>query len=107
MKKNNKSKSEDCKLKIKQKMRTGYKPFFAIFIIDCYRRLISPLFPSCCRYYPTCSAYTREAIIRFGFFRGSYLGIKRILRCNPFFKGGIDYVPQDFSFFRKKTDKHN
>lgn len=73
----------------------------SILLIDFYRKFISPLFPSCCRYYPTCSAYTKEAIIRFGFFKGTYLGIKRICRCNPFFKGGIDKVPEKFSFFKK------
>ena len=78
------------------------KPRLSIFLIDCYQTRISPLFPSCCRYYPSCSAYTREAIIRFGFLKGFYLGLKRILRCNPLFKGGVDYVPQSFSFFKRK-----
>lgn len=75
---------------------------FCVFLIDQYRRFISPLFPSTCRFYPTCSTYSREAFIRFGFFKGLYLSLKRIFKCNPFGKGGIDYLPEKFSFFNKK-----
>lgn len=71
-------------------------------LIKFYMRFISPLFPSCCRYYPTCSAYALEALSRFGLFKGLYLSIKRILKCNPFFKGGVDPVPQTFSFFKNR-----
>jgi len=46
-----------------------------------------------CKYYPTCSNYAKEAIERFGTIKGSFLSIKRILKCNPFSKGGIDLVP--------------
>lgn len=46
-----------------------------------------------CKYYPTCSDYAIIALERFGFFKGSFLSIKRILKCNPFSKGGIDLVP--------------
>ena len=61
-------------------------------IIDIYQKL--PLHShSKCKYYPTCSNYTKEAIIKYGGFKGSILGIKRILRCNPFSKGGVDLVP--------------
>ncbi len=69
-----------------------------IFSIRGYQRLISPLFPPCCKYYPTCSAYALEALNKFGIIKGSYLSIKRILKCNPFSKGGIDKVPDKFSF---------
>ena len=66
-----------------------------IFLISGYRRLISPLFPPSCRFQPTCSQYAMEAIEKFGAFRGSWLAIKRILRCHPFHPGGYDPVPSD------------
>ena len=63
-------------------------------MISFYQRKISPLFPPRCRYYPTCSQYTYEAVERYGFFLGTALGTLRILRCNPLFKGGVDPVPE-------------
>ncbi|MGP1458634.1 MAG: membrane protein insertion efficiency factor YidD [Treponema sp.] len=66
---------------------------FFCFFIRVYQKCISPLFPSCCRYTPTCSQYALEAIKKYGAGKGSFLAIKRILRCNPFFKGGYDPVP--------------
>lgn len=66
-------------------------------LIRFYQKFISPIFPPSCRYYPTCSQYGYEAIERFGALRGGFLTIKRILRCNPFFKGGYDPVPLDWS----------
>ena len=62
-------------------------------LIRFYRSVISPLKPPCCRFLPTCSAYALEAIARYGAAKGSFLSVKRILRCNPFFKGGYDPVP--------------
>ena len=59
-----------------------------------YRRNISPMFPPCCRFRPTCSAYALEAFSKRGFFVGLYLTVTRILRCNPFSKGGYDPVPE-------------
>ena len=62
-------------------------------LIRFYRSVISPLEPPCCRFVPTCSAYALEAIARYGASKGGFLSVKRILRCNPFFKGGYDPVP--------------
>ncbi len=64
-----------------------------ILPIKFYRKFISPLFPQTCRFYPTCSAYALEAVEKHGFFKGGFLSIKRILKCHPFHKGGIDLVP--------------
>lgn len=62
-------------------------------LIRGYQLLISPVLGSNCRFYPSCSSYTLEAIERHGPLRGSWLGIRRILRCHPFSDGGIDPVP--------------
>lgn len=66
-------------------------------LIRFYQHFISPLTPPSCRYYPTCSRYAAQAIERFGALRGGYLAVRRILRCHPFCKGGIDPVPEHFS----------
>ena len=62
-------------------------------IIRFYQYGISPLLGPNCRFTPTCSQYTFDAILEYGVVKGTYLGIKRILRCNPFHKGGFDPVP--------------
>jgi len=63
-------------------------------LIDGYRRFVSPLLPPLCRFEPSCSAYGREAILRHGALKGSLLAAWRILRCNPFCRGGrYDPVP--------------
>jgi uncharacterized protein len=70
----------------------------AIFLIDIYKATISPtlvrLFGDGCKFTPTCSVYTREAIEKFGVVRGTALGIKRFLRCHPFSHGYFDPVPE-------------
>ncbi len=65
----------------------------ALWLIRFYRRFISPMFPSSCRYTPTCSLYTYQAIERYGLIKGGWLGIKRISRCHPWHPGGYDPVP--------------
>ncbi len=65
-----------------------------IFFITLYRKYISPLKAPCCRFTPTCSAYAIEALQKRGVIVGSALAIWRILRCNPFSRGGYDPVPE-------------
>jgi putative membrane protein insertion efficiency factor len=65
----------------------------ALLMIRAYQLTLSPLLGNRCRYYPTCSVYTQEAISKYGFFRGTSLGLRRLLRCHPFHAGGIDPVP--------------
>lgn len=68
--------------------------YVMIFFINLYRKYLSPLKrrPTCI-YVPTCSQYAIEALTKYGFFKGSFLAVKRILRCHPFAKGGYDPVP--------------
>ena len=61
-------------------------------LIRLYQRLLSPLLPSVCRYWPSCSEYFADALQRKGLFKGFALGVWRILRCNPFSRGGFDPV---------------
>jgi putative membrane protein insertion efficiency factor len=68
--------------------------FFLVAVLKGYKRLISPLLPSACRFYPTCSAYMREAIELHGAGHGFWLGLKRLGRCHPFHEGGTDPVPR-------------
>ena len=63
-------------------------------LIRFYQRYISPIKPPCCRFSPTCSRYAYEAITKYGAMKGGWLAFKRLLRCNPFYKGDIyDPVP--------------
>ncbi|MBN2879595.1 MAG: membrane protein insertion efficiency factor YidD [Clostridia bacterium] len=64
-----------------------------LVLIKFYRRAISPLFPPRCRFYPTCSSYAMQAIEKHGALKGSYLAVRRILKCHPFHPGGYDPVP--------------
>lgn len=68
-----------------------------------YQRRISPLFPPTCRYYPTCSHYTLEALEKHGALKGTLMGAARILRCQPFVKGGYDPVPERFTLLRNRN----
>ena len=65
----------------------------ALWLISGYRRFVSPLLPPSCRFVPTCSEYGYEAIAKYGIIRGGRLAVWRILRCNPFGRGGYDPVP--------------
>ena len=72
-----------------------------LFLILIYQKGISPMMGPHCRYSPTCSQYTKEAILRYGAARGAWLGLKRVCRCNPFHPGGYDPVP-DLSIPQRK-----
>lgn len=67
--------------------------YLCMALIRWYRKYLSPLKPNCCRFTPTCSAYALEAFSKRGFFVGLGLTVWRILRCNPFCRGGYDPVP--------------
>jgi uncharacterized protein len=64
-----------------------------LLIIRGYQLLLSPWLGSSCRFYPSCSCYTHTAIERYGALHGAWLGLRRLLRCHPFNKGGYDPVP--------------
>ena len=74
-------------------------------IIRIYKKIISPLFPPCCKYYPTCSSYALDAVGKFGFIRGGWLALWRVLRCNPWSMGGVDYVPEKFDILGRHNKK--
>ncbi|MGQ9918823.1 MAG: membrane protein insertion efficiency factor YidD [Bryobacteraceae bacterium] len=63
-----------------------------LFLIGAYQRWLSPLLPPSCRFHPTCSEYTRQAVLRYGAARGLWMGLKRIARCQPLCAGGLDPV---------------
>ena len=66
---------------------------FLLAALRFYKRRISPGLPPCCRFRPTCSEYAMEAIEKYGAWKGGWLALKRVARCNPFCKGGYDPVP--------------
>jgi putative membrane protein insertion efficiency factor len=66
---------------------------FILLLIRSYKKYISPLLGNHCRFHPTCSEYTYEAIQKHGLLRGILIGTKRLLKCHPFHPGGVDPVP--------------
>lgn len=76
--------------------------YLLIGIIKLYQKVLSPFLPSSCRFYPTCSHYAAEALSKHGAIKGSWLALVRILKCQPFNKGGLDPVPEKFEFKSKK-----
>ena len=78
-----------------------------IWLVGLYRKYISPMKPPCCRFTPTCSAYAVEAFEKRGFFIGLVLTVWRILRCNPFSRGGYDPVPERGLSNRSKCREKN
>ncbi|NPB09619.1 MAG: membrane protein insertion efficiency factor YidD [Thermodesulfobacteria bacterium] len=79
----------------------------ALILVRTYQLLISPLFPACCRFHPTCSEYALEAVSRFGAWRGGLLAMWRLLRCHPFHPGGYDPVPTEFPRFGYPRTPHS
>jgi putative membrane protein insertion efficiency factor len=73
------------------KIRLSMK-FLVLDLLGIYKAMVSPFLPPACRFEPTCSEYTRQAVEKYGAVRGTWMGVKRILRCQPFCKGGHDPV---------------
>jgi putative membrane protein insertion efficiency factor len=65
---------------------------FGVALIKIYRRVVSPMLPRSCRFTPSCSLYTLQAIEKYGLLRGGFMGARRLLRCHPFSEGGYDPV---------------
>ncbi|MDO9109106.1 MAG: membrane protein insertion efficiency factor YidD [Desulfatirhabdiaceae bacterium] len=63
------------------------------FAITVYQLVVSPFLGPCCRFYPSCSAYASEAILKYGALKGGTLACRRVLKCHPFHPGGVDFVP--------------
>jgi putative membrane protein insertion efficiency factor len=68
----------------------GLIKIILIWLIKLYQRVISPILPKSCRFYPTCSQYAIQAIEKYGVLTGVWMGIKRIMKCHPFHPGGYD-----------------
>jgi len=66
--------------------------FLVLDMLSIYKAIVSPLMPAACRFEPTCSEYTRKAVEKYGAIRGTWMGFKRIMRCQPFCEGGHDPV---------------
>jgi uncharacterized protein len=67
--------------------------FLIIFIIKIYKKIVSPILPQSCRFYPSCSVYSIKAFEKYGVIKGLWLSIRRISRCHPFNPGGYDPLP--------------
>jgi uncharacterized protein len=72
---------------------SGFPKALFIGILRLYKKVVSPILPPACRFYPSCSVYAMEAISRYGAGKGGWLALKRLLRCHPFNPGGYDPVP--------------
>ena len=72
--------------------------YLAIGLVHVYRYAISPAFASSCKYHPSCSQYAIDALRQYGFLRGSVLAAWRLLRCNPWSRGGVDYAEDQRMF---------
>ena len=71
----------------------GFGQRAAVFGLLVYKSILSPLLPSCCKFYPSCSSYAKDAVESHGVRRGLWLAAKRVVRCRPFAPGGYDPVP--------------
>ncbi|MCC6503510.1 MAG: membrane protein insertion efficiency factor YidD [Deltaproteobacteria bacterium] len=76
-----------------------------ILLISFYKTIISPVLPPSCRFYPSCSDYARSSIEAHGVLRGSYLSLRRLLKCHPYHDGGFDPVPDSFHWHGKSCTK--
>ncbi len=79
--------------------------YLAVLFIKLYQKMISPILPDSCRFYPSCSHYSIDAFKVHGFVYGGYLTIRRVLRCNPYCKFGYDPVPEKKSCTYNLTNK--
>lgn len=80
---------------------------FMLYLIRGYRAWISPTHAPCCRYTPTCSSYALEALEKHGAWKGGLMSLWRVLRCNPFSRGGYDPVPDTWPAPRRKKASYN
>jgi putative membrane protein insertion efficiency factor len=78
--------------------------FLGLWLLQLYKRWISPLLPPACRYVPTCSEYAMEAVERYGVLRGGIMAAWRVLRCHPFVKGGYDPVVKGPQGLKPQSD---